>query len=110
MSLKQPPKVITTDRCAAQAIKTIPLVMRFMRTQMRSQSSSFLSVPKFRTLSRWFAVGSRRSFRRNSRRASVITVATMLEYMSETQLLSVEEKLEILRNMFDEIESDSSIS
>lgn len=42
---------ITPEQCAAEVMETIPLVMRFIRTQMRSQNSpEFLSVPQFRTL------------------------------------------------------------
>jgi DNA-binding MarR family transcriptional regulator len=40
----------TPERCATQLMDAIPLVMRVIRTEMRSQSASLLSVPQFRTL------------------------------------------------------------
>jgi len=50
MSSEQPSKGITPERCAAQVMDTIPLVMRCIRTEMRKQGSPSLSVPQFRTL------------------------------------------------------------
>jgi DNA-binding MarR family transcriptional regulator len=50
MSLEQPSKEITPEQCAAEVMETIPLVMQFLRTEMRSQNSSVLSVPQFRAL------------------------------------------------------------
>lgn len=46
----EPARKITPELCAAEIMETIPLVMQFLRTQMRSQSSPDLSVPQFRTL------------------------------------------------------------
>jgi DNA-binding MarR family transcriptional regulator len=41
---------ITPEQCATEVMETIPLVMQFLRTEMRSQNSPDLSVPQFRTL------------------------------------------------------------
>lgn len=50
MSFEHLPKVITPEKCAAEVMETIPLVMRFIRSQMRSQGEPNLSVPQFRTM------------------------------------------------------------
>ncbi len=50
MSPEPPSKGITPERCATEVMETIPLVMRFIRAEMRSQGSPALSVPQFRTL------------------------------------------------------------
>src|SRR5437763_17044188 len=39
-----------TERCARQLLETVPLVMQFIRRQMRSLCSHDLSVPQIRTL------------------------------------------------------------
>ena len=49
MSLEQPSKGITPEQCAAEVMETIPLVMQFLRGEMR-KNSSLLSVPQFRAL------------------------------------------------------------
>ncbi|MBW4444670.1 MAG: MarR family transcriptional regulator [Plectolyngbya sp. WJT66-NPBG17] len=36
--------------CAARVMETIPLMMRFIRKDMREQNKTFMSVPQFRTL------------------------------------------------------------
>ncbi|MDH3604619.1 MAG: MarR family transcriptional regulator [Candidatus Tectomicrobia bacterium] len=41
---------ITPERCAQDVMETIPLVMRFIRTEMRSRRAPSLSVPQFRVL------------------------------------------------------------
>ncbi len=38
------------DRCAREVVESVPLVMRFIRREMRRQSGPFLSVPQLRTL------------------------------------------------------------
>jgi DNA-binding MarR family transcriptional regulator len=40
----------TDERCAGEIMETVPLVMRFIRREMRSQGALFLSVPQLRTL------------------------------------------------------------
>ncbi len=50
MRSEQPPQGITPEQCATEVMEIIPLVMRCIRTEMRSQGSSSLSVPQFRTL------------------------------------------------------------
>lgn len=51
MSLDHIPENITSEDCAADIMATIPLVMRFIQTEMRGQGSPHhLSVPQFRTL------------------------------------------------------------
>jgi DNA-binding MarR family transcriptional regulator len=49
-SKEHPPQTTTPDRCAAELMETIPIIMQFMRAEIRGQSSSFLSVPQFRVL------------------------------------------------------------
>lgn len=49
MSLEQPSKEITPEQCATEVMETIPLVMQFLRGEMR-KNSSLLSVPQFRSL------------------------------------------------------------
>jgi DNA-binding MarR family transcriptional regulator len=41
---------ITPDHCAREVMETVPLVMRFIRTEMRSRRAPSLSVPQFRVL------------------------------------------------------------
>jgi DNA-binding MarR family transcriptional regulator len=41
---------ITPDRCASEVMETVPLVMRYIRTEMRSRRAPSLSVPQFRVL------------------------------------------------------------
>ena len=50
MNLEHLPKGINPETCAAEVMETIPLVMRFIRSQMRSQGEPNLSVPQFRTM------------------------------------------------------------
>jgi len=41
---------ITSELCAAEVIEIVPLVMRFIRAQMRHQGAPLLSVPQLRSL------------------------------------------------------------
>jgi DNA-binding MarR family transcriptional regulator len=41
---------ITPDLCAREVMETVPLVMRFIRTEMRSRRAPLLSIPQFRVL------------------------------------------------------------
>jgi DNA-binding MarR family transcriptional regulator len=41
---------MTPEVCAREAMETVPLVMRFIRTEMRSRRAPSLSVPQFRVL------------------------------------------------------------
>lgn len=50
MSSDQPSQTTTFQGCAATLMETTPLIMQFIRAQMRSQSGSVLSVPQFRVL------------------------------------------------------------
>lgn len=50
MSTKQSTQEITSEQCAAEVMETIPLVMQFLRAEMRSHNSPDLSVPQFRAL------------------------------------------------------------
>ncbi|MBR8840041.1 MAG: MarR family transcriptional regulator [Stigonema ocellatum SAG 48.90 = DSM 106950] len=50
MGLQQSSQRKTSQECAAKVMETIPLVMRMIRTDMRVQGSTTLSVPQFRTL------------------------------------------------------------
>jgi DNA-binding MarR family transcriptional regulator len=40
----------TPELCAREVMETVPLVMRFIRTEMRSRRAPSLSVPQFRVL------------------------------------------------------------
>ena len=42
--------VVTPEVCAREVMETVPLVMRFIRTEMRSHRAALLSVPQFRVL------------------------------------------------------------
>lgn len=50
MGKKQPSRKITSEKCAARVMETIPLAMRFIRADIRSRNSTTMSVPQFRTL------------------------------------------------------------
>lgn len=39
-----------TENCANQVMETVPLVVRFIRSEMRARKSTELSVPQFRAL------------------------------------------------------------
>src|SRR5262245_66456418 len=41
---------ITPELCAREVMETVPLVMRFIRMEMRSRRAPSLSVPQFRVL------------------------------------------------------------
>jgi DNA-binding MarR family transcriptional regulator len=41
---------ITPDACARFVMETVPMVMRFIRAEMRRRGASVLSVPQFRAL------------------------------------------------------------
>jgi DNA-binding MarR family transcriptional regulator len=41
---------VTPEVCAQEAMETVPLVMRFIRQEMRSRRAPSLSVPQFRVL------------------------------------------------------------
>jgi DNA-binding MarR family transcriptional regulator len=41
---------MTPELCAREVMETVPLVMRFIRTEMRSRRAPSLSVPQFRVL------------------------------------------------------------
>jgi DNA-binding MarR family transcriptional regulator len=42
--------VVTPELCAREVMETVPLVMRFIRTEMRSRRAPSLSLPQFRVL------------------------------------------------------------
>ncbi|MBW4565781.1 MAG: MarR family transcriptional regulator [Mojavia pulchra JT2-VF2] len=50
MSLDKPSQGATSDECAARVMDTVPLVMRFIRSQMRAHNAGFLSIPQLRSL------------------------------------------------------------
>jgi DNA-binding MarR family transcriptional regulator len=41
---------LSAENCAADLMDTVPIVMRFIRTEMRKHRGEDLSVPQFRTL------------------------------------------------------------
>jgi DNA-binding MarR family transcriptional regulator len=46
----QPATATTPEFCAREVIETVPLVMRCIRTEMRSRRGPLMSVPQFRVL------------------------------------------------------------
>ncbi|HEY9658294.1 MAG TPA: MarR family transcriptional regulator, partial [Allocoleopsis sp.] len=51
MATRKPSRKKATEHCAAKVMETVPLVMRFIRSDMRARGSyEELSVPQFRTL------------------------------------------------------------
>ncbi|MEG3859531.1 MarR family winged helix-turn-helix transcriptional regulator [Microcoleus sp. herbarium12] len=50
MNLEQSSTGITPERCAAEVVEIIPLIVGSIRAQMRNQGESFLSISQFRSL------------------------------------------------------------
>ncbi|RUR75564.1 MarR family winged helix-turn-helix transcriptional regulator [Chlorogloeopsis fritschii PCC 9212] len=50
MKLDKPSVGATSKDCAARVMETIPLLMRFIRADMRTNSADSLSIPQLRTL------------------------------------------------------------
>lgn len=50
MNLDKPTQGATSEECAATVMETIPLVMRFIRADMRIHSAASLSIPQLRSL------------------------------------------------------------
>jgi DNA-binding MarR family transcriptional regulator len=50
MKLDKPSQGATSEECAAKVMETIPLVMRFIRREMRAHNAGFLSIPQLRSL------------------------------------------------------------
>ncbi|MBH8576962.1 MarR family transcriptional regulator [Nostocaceae cyanobacterium CENA369] len=50
MSLDKPSQGATSEECAVRVMETVPLVMRFIRSQMRAHNAAFLSIPQLRSL------------------------------------------------------------
>ncbi|MBW4683499.1 MAG: MarR family transcriptional regulator [Komarekiella atlantica HA4396-MV6] len=50
MNLDKPAKGANSQECAARVMDTVPLVMRFIRADMRVHSAAFLSIPQLRSL------------------------------------------------------------
>jgi|UPI0003692AEB DNA-binding MarR family transcriptional regulator len=50
MQLGKPSQGVTCKECAARVMETIPLLMRFIRADMRTHSADSLSIPQLRTL------------------------------------------------------------
>jgi DNA-binding MarR family transcriptional regulator len=50
MTVEQSIQPITSEQCAAELMEAIHPIVQFMRTEMRSQRESSLSVPQFRLL------------------------------------------------------------
>ncbi|BAY09190.1 MarR family winged helix-turn-helix transcriptional regulator [Calothrix sp. NIES-2098] len=50
MALGKPLQGATSQECAARVMDTIPLVMRFIRADMRAYSATSLSIPQLRSL------------------------------------------------------------
>ncbi|MBD2346277.1 MarR family winged helix-turn-helix transcriptional regulator [Anabaena subtropica] len=50
MTPDKPNQSTTSEKCATGVMDTIPLVMRFIRADMRANSAASLSIPQLRTL------------------------------------------------------------
>lgn len=50
MKLGKPSQGATSAECAARVMDTVPLVMRFIRAEMRAHKAAFLSIPQLRSL------------------------------------------------------------
>lgn len=50
MKLGKPSPGKTSEECAARVMDTIPLLMRFIRADMRANSAASLSIPQLRSL------------------------------------------------------------
>ncbi|GBE94610.1 MarR family winged helix-turn-helix transcriptional regulator [Nostoc cycadae] len=50
MKLDKPSHGATSEECAAKVMETVPLVMRFIRKEMRAHNAGFLSIPQLRSL------------------------------------------------------------
>lgn len=50
MSLDKPSQAAAAEECAARVMDTVPLVMRFIRSEMRAHKAAFLSIPQLRSL------------------------------------------------------------
>jgi DNA-binding MarR family transcriptional regulator len=50
MTPDKPNQSATSEKCATGVMDTIPLVMRFIRADMRANSAASLSIPQLRTL------------------------------------------------------------
>ncbi len=50
MNLEQSSTGMTPERCAANVVETIPLIMGSIRAQMRNKGEPFLSISQFRSL------------------------------------------------------------
>ena len=50
MPPEPPPNPLTSEQCAADLMEAIHPIMQFIRTEMRNQRESSLSVPQFRLL------------------------------------------------------------
>ncbi|MEH2119586.1 MarR family winged helix-turn-helix transcriptional regulator [Nostoc sp.] len=50
MTLDKPTQGATSEECAARVMDTVPLMMRFIRADMRAHSAAFLSIPQLRSL------------------------------------------------------------
>lgn len=50
MSLDKPSQGANSEECAARVMDTVPLIMRFIRSQMRAHKAAFVSIPQLRSL------------------------------------------------------------
>ncbi|MEH2394555.1 MAG: MarR family transcriptional regulator [Nostoc sp.] len=50
MTLDKPTQGTTSEECATRVMDTVPLMMRFIRADMRAHSAAFLSIPQLRSL------------------------------------------------------------
>ncbi len=47
---RKPAPKSAADRCAREVMESVPVVMRYLRREIRRQGAAFLSVPQLRTL------------------------------------------------------------
>ncbi len=50
ISSDKPNQGVTSAECASKVMDTVPLLMRFIRSDMRSHSAATLSIPQLRSL------------------------------------------------------------
>lgn len=87
MSLDKPFLGANSAECAARVMDTVPLVMRFIRSDMRAHSAAFLSIPQLRSL----------AFINRSPGASLCDLADHLGVTSATASATIERLVQ--RNM-----------
>ena len=114
-----------SKQCAAKVMETIPLVMRFIRADMRDRKATELSVPQFRTLAfldrnpgaslvqlsehlgvtcATASANTQRLVERNLDKTRDLTrsyLADLLDSLSEEQIVKIDDSLGLLYQVFE---------